>query len=184
MGQGQDVVAKPEDNKEPVPEEDDKDKEEPLTEEYVYFYEYGDVANSGKVLKNKPYVLMCCSLEPHGYAVQQKLYADREGKGSDGNFKFCKNMIFSSCGKYFMTWSGNDVAIYEAISLKLKYKTVLDRYGSDYGYDTQTNPPSMMLSADAKYITSNYYQISFDALAFHLSISLSFLLLFKCHQTQ
>lgn len=88
MGQGQDIVAKPEDNKEQAPEEDEKDKEEPLTEEYVHFFEYGDVANSGRVLKNKPYVLMCCSLEPHGYAVQQKLYADKEGKGSDGNFKF------------------------------------------------------------------------------------------------
>jgi WD40 repeat protein len=133
----------------PVEEVDDE-KDEKIGHEYFDFKHY-PTKNSGKVLKCKSTVLICCSLQPYGYVVEQKLYADSEGNDSNGDFKFSYNVSFSGCGKYFITWNGNnEYVVYDAIKLTVVHEYELDRHENDYG-------GSVFLSHDAKYLCSQAY---------------------------
>lgn len=67
----------PKDKKEDE-EEEEKEEEEKYTVEYVNF-NYYQVENSGRTLKQKPNVLMCCKLEAFGYTIEQKIYAEAVG---------------------------------------------------------------------------------------------------------
>jgi WD40 repeat protein len=147
-GKKEDVKAE-----EPVEEVDDE-KDEKIGHEYFDFVHY-PTDNSGKVLKSKSTVLICCSLQPYGYVVEQKLYAGSDGNDSRGDFKFSNNLSFSGCGKYFVTWNtANEYVVYDAKKLTVVHEYELDKHEGDYG-------GSVFLSHDAKYLCSQYYSGSF-----------------------
>jgi WD40 repeat protein len=129
-------------------EEVDDEKDEKIGHECFQFLHY-PTDNSGKVLKSKSTVLICCSLQPYGYVVEQKLYADYDGNDSRGDFKFSYNISFSGCGKYFVTWNaGNEYIVYDAKKLTVVHEYDLDKYEDDYD-------GVVFLSHDAKYLCSH-----------------------------
>mmetsp|Transcript_12932 Transcript_12932/g.14846 ORF Transcript_12932/g.14846 Transcript_12932/m.14846 type:complete len:385 (+) Transcript_12932:2-1156(+) len=73
-------------------EDEEKEEEEKFTEEIVSFRHF-DVENSGKTIRSKPNVLICCKLEAFGYTVVQKIYS--ESNVSEENFSFSKTKEFS-----------------------------------------------------------------------------------------
>lgn len=144
--------AKKEDQKD---EQEDDEKDEKIAHEYFSFNHF-PTDNSGKVLKSKSLVFICCSFQPYGYAVEQKLYANADGNDAKGDFKFSQNIVFSSCGKFFVTWNNNfEFVVYNAKKLVPVFEYDLEHFDGDYANG------SIYLSHDAKYICSQSYGGSF-----------------------